>query len=87
MSSFGEVARKRLEEDETWRVAFGLNRAALPASFPRGEAAWNPEGTKTGTCRWTFSNLMRQGDVVLSGDLESESTITVDAENGELVCR
>ena len=69
VSSFGEVARKRLDENDTWRVAFGLNRAALPASFPRGEAAWNPEGTKTGTCHWTFSNLMRQGDITLSGPM------------------
>ena len=34
-----------------------------------GEAAWNPENTKSGLCRWTFSNLMRQGNIVLSGPM------------------
>ncbi|MBR1835772.1 MAG: hypothetical protein IJ783_00645, partial [Kiritimatiellae bacterium] len=35
---FGEIARKRLEAGETWRVAFGLDRTALPAGLPRGTA-------------------------------------------------
>ena len=33
------------------------------------EAPWNPERSKTGKCRWTFSNLMRQGDIVISGPM------------------
>ena len=44
-------------------------RIELSISMDGGEAAWNPEGTKSGTCKWTFSNLMRQGDVVLSGPM------------------
>ena len=44
-------------------------RIDLALDMDGGEAAWNPEGTKTGTCRWTFSNLMRQGDITLSGPM------------------
>ena len=44
-------------------------RIALTLDLDGGEAAWNPENTKSGTCRWTFSNLMRQGDITLSGPM------------------
>ena len=43
------------------------NRIELALDLNGGEAAWNPEETKSGTCRWTFGNLMRQGDITLSG--------------------
>ena len=51
---------------ETFSVSCRID---LTLDMDGGEAAWNPEGSKTGTCRWTFSNLMRQGDVVLSGPM------------------
>ena len=44
-------------------------RIELSLDMNGGEAAWNPENTKSGTCRWTFSNLMRQGDIILSGPM------------------
>jgi hypothetical protein len=44
-------------------------RIELAFDLDGGEAEWNPEGAKAGTCRWTFSNLMRQGDIVLSGPM------------------
>ena len=44
-------------------------RIELKLDMDGGEAAWNPEGTKSGTCKWSFSNLMRQGNVVLSGQM------------------
>ncbi|MBQ9727915.1 MAG: hypothetical protein IJV65_10500 [Kiritimatiellae bacterium] len=49
---------------ETFSVSCRID---LKLDMDGGEAAWNPEGTKSGTCTWTFSNLMRQGDVKLSG--------------------
>jgi len=51
---------------ETFSVSCRID---LALAMDGGEAAWNPEGTKSGTCRWTFSNLMRQGDVALSGPM------------------
>lgn len=45
------------------------NRIELALDMNGGEASWNPEETKTGTCRWSFGNLMRQGDVTLTGSL------------------
>lgn len=51
---------------ETFSVG---NRIEMSLDLNGGEAAWNPEGTKSGTCRWTFSGLMRQGDIVLSGQM------------------
>lgn len=44
-------------------------RIALTLDLNGGEALWNPENTKSGTCRWTFSNLMRQGDITISGPM------------------
>jgi len=51
---------------ETFSVSCRID---LSINMDGGEAAWNPEGTKSGNCKWTFSNLMRQGDVVLSGQM------------------
>lgn len=51
---------------ETFSVAC---RIEMSLETNGGEAAWNPENAKVGTCRWTFSNLMRQGDIVLSGPM------------------
>ena len=51
---------------ETFSVG---NRIELKLDLNGGEAAWNPENTKRGTCRWTLSNLMRQGDITLVGDM------------------
>lgn len=45
------------------------NRIEITLNLNGGEAAWNPEDSKSGTCRWTFSNLMRQGDITLEGDM------------------
>ena len=45
------------------------NRIEITLNLNGGEAAWNPEDSKRGTCRWTFSNLMRQGDITLEGDM------------------
>jgi hypothetical protein len=44
-------------------------RIELALDMNGGETAWNPENTKSGTCRWTFSNLMRQGDITLLGPM------------------
>ena len=51
---------------ETFSV---MCRIELAFDLDGGEAEWNPEGAKAGTCKWTFSNLMRQGDIVLSGPM------------------
>ena len=51
---------------ETFSVSCHIS---LALDLDGGEAAWNPEGEKAGTCRWTFSGLMRQGDVEISGPM------------------
>jgi len=51
---------------ETFSVSCRID---LRTAMDGGEAVWNPESSKSGTCRWTFSNLMRQGDVVVSGPM------------------
>lgn len=56
----GDVKPETFSVGNRIEMSFGLNG---------GEAAWNPEGTKSGTCRWTFSGLMRQGNIVLSGPM------------------
>lgn len=43
------------------------NKIEIAIDTNGGEAAWNPEDAKGGTVKWTFSDLMRQGDIVLSG--------------------
>ena len=45
------------------------NEIQLALDLNGGEAAWNPEETKGGTCRWTLTNLMRQGPITLVGDM------------------
>ena len=44
-------------------------RIELALETNDGGTAWNPENAKTGTCRWTFNGLMRQGAVTLSGPM------------------
>ena len=56
----GDVKPETFPVGNRIEMSFGLNG---------GEAAWNPEDTKSGTCRWTFSGLMRQGNIVLSGPM------------------
>ena len=51
---------------ETFSVG---NEISLSFDLSGGEAAWNPEQTKSGKCRWTLTNLMRQGPVTLVGDM------------------
>ncbi len=36
ISAFGEIARKTLAAGETWKIAFGLDRSALPAGLVQG---------------------------------------------------
>ena len=56
----GDVKPETFSVGNRIEMSFGLNG---------GEPAWNPEDTKSGTCRWTFSGLMRQGNIVLSGPM------------------
>ena len=51
---------------ETFSVG---NRIEIALDLNGGEAAWNPEQTKGGTCRWTLTNLMRQGPITLVGEM------------------
>ena len=51
---------------ETFSVAC---RVLLVVALDGGEAPWNPDNTKAGFCRWTFSNLIRQGDITISGPM------------------
>ena len=51
---------------ETFSVQNEIN---LMFSLNGGEAAWNPEQTKGGTCRWKLTNLMRQGPITLVGNM------------------
>lgn len=62
---------------ETFSV---MNRIELTLDdLNGGETAWNPEGVKRGTCRWSFGNLMRQGDITLVGEM-TISRISTEAE-------
>ena len=45
------------------------NEISLTIDLNGGEAAWSPEQTKSGTCRWQLTNLMRQGPITLVGDM------------------
>ena len=45
------------------------NEITLTFNLNGGEAAWNPEQTKSGTCRWKLTNLMRQGPITLVGEM------------------
>ena len=51
---------------ETFSVG---SRIEIALDLNGGEAAWNPEQTKGGTCRWTLTNLMRQGPITIVGDM------------------
>ena len=51
---------------ETFSVQNEIN---LTFTLNGGEAPWNPEQTKSGTARWTLTNLMRQGPITLVGDM------------------
>ena len=51
---------------ETFSVG---NVISLTINLNGGEATWNPEQTKIGTCRWKLTNLMRQGPITLVGDM------------------
>ena len=51
---------------ETFSVS---NEITLSLDLNGGEAAWNPEQVKSGTCRWKLTNLMRQGPITLVGDM------------------
>ena len=51
---------------ETFSVQNEIN---LTFNLNGGEAPWNAELTKSGTCRWTLTNLMRQGPITLVGDM------------------
>ena len=45
------------------------NEISLAFDLNGGEAAWNPEETKSGRVTWTLTNLMRQGPITLVGDM------------------
>ena len=51
---------------ETFSVQNEIN---LTFNLNGGEAPWNAELTKSGTCRWKLTNLMRQGPITLVGDM------------------
>ena len=37
--------------------------------FNGGEASWNPEEEKTGTCIWELKNLRREGTISIKGPM------------------
>ena len=45
------------------------NEISLAFDLNGGEAAWNPEETKSGRVTWKLTNLMRQGPITLVGDM------------------
>ena len=51
---------------ETFSVQNEIN---LTFNLNGGEAPWNAELTKSGTCRWKLTNLMRQGPITLVGNM------------------
>ena len=51
---------------ETFSVQNEIN---LKFNLNGGEAAWNPEQTKSGKVTWKLTNLMRQGPITLVGDM------------------
>ena len=51
---------------ETFSVQNEIN---LTFNLNGGEASWNAEQTKGGTCRWKLTNLMRQGAITLVGNM------------------
>ncbi len=45
------------------------NAIVFRLDFNGGEASWNPEETKTGSCVWNLGNLRREGDITLRGPM------------------
>ena len=45
------------------------NSISFQLDFNGGEASWNPEEEKSGTCVWQLRNLRREGDIVLRGPM------------------
>ena len=45
------------------------NSIIFELDFNGGEASWNPEEEKGGTCAWQLRNLRREGDVILRGPM------------------
>ena len=45
------------------------NTILFDLDFNGGEASWNPEEEKSGTCAWQLRNLRREGDVTLRGPM------------------
>ena len=45
------------------------NTILFDLDFNGGEASWNPEEEKSGTCSWQLRNLRREGDVTLRGPM------------------
>lgn len=45
------------------------NTITFMLDFNGGEASWNPEESKTGTCIWKLENLRREGPVSIKGPM------------------
>ncbi len=45
------------------------NLVTFKLDFSGGEARWNPEEEKSGTCKWYLDNLRREGTITLSGPM------------------
>lgn len=45
------------------------NTILFDLDFNGGEASWNPEEEKSGTCAWQLRNLRREGDIILRGPM------------------
>ena len=45
------------------------NTILFMLAFDGGEASWNPEEEKTGTCIWKLDNLRREGSIVIKGPM------------------
>ena len=45
------------------------NSIVFQLDFNGGEASWNPEEEKSGTCAWQLRNLRREGAVILRGPM------------------
>ena len=45
------------------------NEISFALDLNGGEAAWNPEETKSGRVTWKLTNLMWQGPIALVGDM------------------
>jgi hypothetical protein len=45
------------------------NTILFMLDFDGGEAPWNPEEDKTGTCLWQLDNLRREGTIILRGPM------------------